>query len=218
MVWRKMMGCACAPAGRLLAAGLLLAALSWPAAAQDDVDSWRWADDGTSSPYAVAVFGGEGTERNFSETLSNPFANDTTSDRMLALAVTRELAWYRNMLSFEVEAMYAYHFDRETYSEFGGAVYARWHDFPWNQYLLTTFAVGLGPSYTTIYPELETQDNPDNRSRWLNQLNLEATFALPRYPSTSLMLRLQHRSGVFGTFGGVWDASNFLVIGLRQHF
>lgn len=201
----------------MLATLLLMSALAWPAAAQE-VSSWRWAGTDGNSPYAIAVFGGEGTDRNFSETVSRPLANDTTSDRVLALAGTRELAWYGNMLSFEVEAMYAYHFGRETYSEVGGAAYARWHDFPWNRHLITTFAIGLGPSYTTIYPELETQDDPDNRSRWLNQFNLEATFGLPRYPSTALLLRLQHRSGVFGTLGGVWDASNFLVIGLRQHF
>ena len=39
-----------------------------------------------------------------------------------------------------------------------------------------------------------------------------------RDPSTALLFRLQHRSGVFGTFGGVWDASNFLTIGLRRQF
>ncbi len=78
--------------------------------------------------------------------------------------------------------------------------------------------VGPGSSYTSVYPALELQDGSNNRSRTLNQFNLEMTLAMPRCPTTSLMERLQHRSGIFGTVGGVYDASNFLTVGVRQDF
>jgi len=175
-----------------------------------DSQSWDWASETADTPYAIAVFGGEGTERNFSDTIENLHRFENSSDHLVAVAATQELAWFRDQLSIEGEVMYGYHFGRDEYHEFGVALFARWHDFPWNDYVLTTFAIGLGPSYTTEFPVLETQDDPTNRSRILNQFNLELTMAPPSHPTTSLMLRLQHRSGMFGFYGGVWDASNCL--------
>jgi len=32
------------------------------------------------------------------------------------------------------------------------------------------------------------------------------------------VLRIQHRSGIFGTMGGVTDGSNFMTAGLRHFF
>jgi hypothetical protein len=204
--------------------GLLLAAMPVQADGEGDgwwlfdSQSWDWASETADTPYAIAVFGGAGTERNFTDTLENFHSYESSSDSLVAIAASQEIAWFRDQLSIEGEVMYGFHFGREEYHEIGVALYARWHDFPWNDYVLTTFAVGMGPSYTTEFPMLETQDDPTNRSRTLNQFNLELTVAPPDDPSTSVMLRLQHRSGMFGMFGGVSDASNFLTIGLRQEF
>lgn len=200
------------PSLHLAAAALFLCALSAPAEAS------KWRGPGEDDKlHAVTAFIGEGTEDNFSNVLENFFYVEGTSDHVAALTVSRLLGWYGQSLSFEGELMYAWHHGRENYHEFGTAVYARWHDFPWNEYLVTTAAVGLGPSYTTEFPQLERQ--PDgSRSRTLNQFNLQATFALPAYPDVSLVTRLQHRSGVFGLFNGVTDASNFLTLGLRYDF
>ncbi len=205
----------------LLLVLLALAVLSTGARAEETVAptaSWHWAGSSDPSPWAVAVFGGQALDSNFSDTVTQPYSSDATGDYMVALEGSRTFAWYRDMLSFEGAAMGAYHFGHQQYEEFGGAVYARWHRFPWNDTVRTTLALGLGPSYTTIYPQIEAQNDPNNRSRWLNQFNIEATFGLPQYASTELLLRLQHRSGMFGTMGGVWDGSNFVVMGLRQHF
>lgn len=42
----------------------------------------------------------------------------------------------------------------------------RWHEFPWDHYLDTSFAWGIGPSYATeVSPiKLETNDSSD---QWL---------------------------------------------------
>lgn len=167
--------------------------------------------------YAVTIFMGEGTENNFSTIIENFFNVQRSTDHVLGLTGSRLLGWYGPSLSFEGELMYVYHYGREVYHEIGTAAYARWHDFPWNDYLLTTAAIGMGPSYTTAFPQLEAQ--PDgSRSRLLNQLNLQTTFALPSRPDIALVARLQHRSGMFGAFNGVTDASNFLTLGLRYEF
>ncbi|PKQ05951.1 MAG: hypothetical protein CVT72_08020 [Alphaproteobacteria bacterium HGW-Alphaproteobacteria-11] len=178
--------------------------------------SWR-APAPDDRLYAVTIFMGEGTEDNFSNIIENFFNVERSTDHVLGLTGSRLLGWYGPSLSFEAELMYAYHYGREVYHEIGTAAYARWHDFPWNDYLSTTAAIGMGPSYTTEFPQLEAQ--PDgSRSRLLNQLNLQTTFAMPSRPDIALVARMQHRSGMFGAFNGVTDASNFLTLGLRYEF
>lgn len=181
-------------------------------------DDWRWTDSDAEPVNALSAFYGTGTEDNFSETVTNPFGADGSGDKVIGFTYARRFAWFADQLSFEGELMYARHFDRETYHEVGAAVYARWHKFPWNRHVVTSFAVGMGPSYTTIYPELEKQSDPNDRSKLLNQFNLEVTLAMPSRPRTSLIGRLQHRSGVFGFYDNVTDASNFLSLGLRHEF
>jgi len=183
-----------------------------------DGGDWRHAKAAQEPVYAVSLFGGEGTESDFSEIFENVFDEESSGDRVLAITGARRLFWFRDQLSIDAELMYAHHFGRESYHEFGGAVYLRWHDFPWNSFVETTLAASMGPSYTTTYPALEAQPNEDDRSKLLNQLNLEVTAALPSLPRTQMLARLQHRSGMFGFSNGVSDASSFLTLGIRQEF
>lgn len=182
-----------------------------------DLGSWRWAG-GDDRLHSLAVFAGEGTERNLSDTLENLVDFEGSTDRVVAVAAGRRIAWFRDQLSLDGEAFYARHYGRERYHEVGLAAYLRWHEFPWSDILVTSFAIGAGPSYTTIYPLLESSEKEEDRSRILNQFNLEITVALPDYRHTSLVTRLQHRSGMFGIINGVRDASNFLTVGLRHEF
>jgi hypothetical protein len=185
-----------------------------------DGDNWYWADSLQHPLYSVAVFGGEGSRQPWDDMITEPWTIEGSGDWLVALAGNRVLGWYKDQLSIEVEGTVGYHFDRQTYYEFGLGIYARWHDFPWNDHVLTTLAVGTGPSYTTEYPilEVENESEPGAGSKWLNQLNVEATLALPRYPTTALLLRFQHRSGMFGLINDVHDGMSFVTIGLRQGF
>ena len=177
------------------------------------------ADDGTDRPWAVSIFGGPGSDLDLSDTLKHLPSFDNSSDRIAAVALSRELARFDGgALSLDGELMGAHHFGNQRYEEIGAGLYARWHVFPWNDRVLTTMAIGIGPSYTTATPELEFQPGEVHHSRVLNQFNPEITFALPSQPQTALLLRLQHRSGMFGLIDGGWGSSNYLAVGLRQHF
>jgi len=191
------------------ARGLVLAA----ALAFVSVDAAR-----ANGSNAITVFGGKGTEEDFSGILERLFQVDGSEDRVVGFALSREVVRPVPALGLEVEALYARHYGRETYHEVGAAAYLRWHVPLLAEHAPTTFAVGLGPSLVSRYPILERDDDPDIRSRLLNQFNLEASITVPSLPRTMLILRLQHRSGVFGLLGGVTDASNFLTVGLRQTF
>jgi hypothetical protein len=101
--------------------------------------------------------------------------------------------------------------DGEVIPDFNLGTVVRWRDFPWNRHIYTTFAVGVGLSYST---ELWTADigrhpGDDDRSQWKFWMPIEFTFALPRHPRHQLVLFIDHQSG--GTIfdkGGV-DAWGF---------
>ncbi len=179
-----------------------------------DLWDWRHAED---PKWSVAVFGGEGTNDSFSDIVGQLFNVDGNSERVLAAALRRRIGGFGNHLWFELEAMYGQHYGSQRYGEFGIALNGRVHDFPWDHFVVTTMAVGLGPSITTRQSQLEFQKT-GIRQKTLNQLNLELTLALPDYPNYALLGRLQHRSGIFGTINGVDDASNFVSLGMVVSF
>lgn len=187
---------------------LSLACLGSPAGAGTPPDEPR---------YFVNLFYGAGKERDFSEIVTRPYTPRPTADRMAAVAVGRELGRvYESRIAFEIEGLYAYHWPRGPYHEAGLALNTRWLDFPWNRWMPTTFAVGIGPSVTTRIPPIE-QDR-GHRSHVLNQFNLELTLALPQAPEVALLGRVQHRSGVFGLVNGVHGGSDFATIGFKWRF
>jgi hypothetical protein len=46
----------------------------------------------------------------------------------------------------------------------------------------------------------------------------EITLALPDRPEVELLLRLHHRSGVFGLVSDAWGGAQYATIGLRWRF
>ena len=120
----------------------------------------------------------------------------------------------------------AYRDDRQQNIDIYEAAFfanARWSNFPWNDTLMTTIAIGWGVSYTSDITANEAQDeidtDPDEGpQRWLNYLSFEYGVALPRYPQWQLFYRLHHRSGAFGLFASNDVGSNVMALGLRYQF
>ena len=94
---------------------------------------------------------------------------------------------------------------------------ARWENFPWDEYVKTSFAVGEGISYASAVPSLEKKCNDDTK-RLLNYLMLEATFALPQHPNLELIARIHHRSGAYGLYHAGNTGSNVVGLGIRYLF
>jgi len=175
------------------------------------------ATETTAHPWFVGAFAGIGLNTSFSQIFINPTGMSRTEDNIAVLTVGREVgrAFDRRM-SFELEAMYARHFGRQDIDEFSATIYARWHRFPWNSTIDTTLAFGIGPRYVTEEPLMEIEKGW--HTKILNQLNVEITGALPEYPDDQLVIRLQHRSGIFGLIDGVRDGSNFVTLGYKRYF
>jgi hypothetical protein len=131
----------------------------------------------------------------------------------------KEIARYRDRISYELEGQIAVHNGRQSHEEINGAVTLRWLPFPWDRYLDTSFAFGNGLSYATAEPPLEILDSDEKKSsQWLYYLFVEIAFAHPDHRQWDFFIRTHHRSGVFGLFHDVNSGSNFIGPGIRYRF
>lgn len=154
-----------------------------------------------------------------------PWDYDYKDSFLLSGTASRRVMDIGGWVSAELEAGVAQRFGDMHATEFWGALYLRWHAFPWNDYVRTSFALSTGLSYAT---KVEYWDRMGDRERkghnLLHYLSPELTFALPKYDAWELVLRYHHRSGggnIFGDtalFKGVTGASNHVTIGVRYRF
>lgn len=93
----------------------------------------------------------------------------------------------------------------------------RWANMPWNNYVVTSLAIGEGISYVSAVPAVEKKDNGHTK-RLLNYLMFEATFALPDHPRLQLVARIHHRSGAYGLYRAGNTGSNAVGLGIRYLF
>lgn len=95
---------------------------------------------------------------------------------------------------------------RSPFLDYNAALQLRWVDFPWNSYVKTSFAVGVGLSYSSrIYAMDFERHSGEDRSHLKFSLPIEIAFALPGQNNETLRFYLSHQSGGFHIFdkGGV---------------
>lgn len=103
-----------------------------------------------------------------------------------------------------------------AFPDYNAAFVMRWIDFPWNRYVETTFAMGVGLSYSSKIYAMDrfTHENMD-RSHLKIHWPLQWTFGLPAYPQDKLTLFISHQSG-----GHIFDVGgvNSIGFGYRRDF
>jgi len=80
------------------------------------------------------------------------------------------------------------------------------------------FVFGLSAISSPIGQEGLRQIDNHGSANLLFYLGFDVAFALAGFPNTELVLRIQHRSGAYGTLGGLKEGNNANVIGIRQRF
>jgi len=168
--------------------------------------------------WATTIFSGPLTSQTSSKIIRR---HDFGKSGIIALAISKEIATYlNNRLGFELESVAVQHFGHQKHFEGAPiAIIARWKCFPWYKTLPTTLAIGDGISIATRKPKLEVKRRGKHDSdKTLNYVMAEATFSLPCYPQWAFVLRYHHRSGMFGTFHGIHDASTVLAAGVKYWF
>jgi hypothetical protein len=177
-----------------------------------------------SDDCAAAFFGGREITTPMSSVflVHNPVApwNDQTGNAgVMAAAVSRRLATLFGALDLEAEAGMDQRFGDMHATTGWLAAGFRWTSFPWNDVITTTIAFVDGGSLASqIDTEERTRSKNGRGSDFLNFASPEITFALPDQPQYELVMRYQHRSGIFGLINGVYEASSFATIGFRRTF
>jgi hypothetical protein len=190
-----------------LVCALTLVAFSCrPAAAWGDERLW-----------AVTLYGATLSGDTLGEMLT--FQAELDSDyKLVALALTRKMKSVGSHIDLELEGSVAKHYKGMNHFELSALGSARWHTFPWDKWLTTSVAAGLGLSLATAEPEFEV-DNHGESQKLLGYLLGELTFGLPRFPDWALVARIHHRSGASGSFGqGIRGASNSFGWGVKYRF
>jgi hypothetical protein len=165
--------------------------------------------------WGLTVYGARLTDGDLDNTAT--FRFDWEDAYLVTVALSRRFYTYRDLIDFEVEGQVAKHFDEQDHWEFNALGISRWLPFPWDHYIDTSFAMGLGVSYATETPEIEKKNHNDT-NQFLAALLFEAAFALPDVPQWEFVARIHHRSGAFGLFNGVTGASNAWGLGVRYNF
>jgi hypothetical protein len=96
------------------------------------------------------------------------------------LGLSRRLYTFRDYFNIEIEGQIAKHFGAQDQWEFNLIGYFRWLLFPWDAYLDTSFAAGVGLSYATSVPQIEAQ-NYDKTAQFLGALMFEFAFPFPKF-------------------------------------
>jgi len=187
-----------------------LLCLGAPARADDD----KVEADINRPKWFLTVYGGAHAQDDIGDVFTFN-AKFEDNDYIAVLALAREFWHYKEYISFEVEGQIGKHFNNDTFWEFNGLIIGRWHAFPWNKYVDTSIAVGDGLSFYTEVSKVEKEDD-DDAQKTLNYLMFELALGLPQYPRWDLVVRIHHRSSIFGLYGA--GGSNYVCGGIKFSF
>jgi hypothetical protein len=178
-------------------------------------------DNGSSAlprrPWFVTGYYGFGTDGDITQFPGISHDSQFVRSFFIDLAAGREIWQIMEPLALEVEGQALKHFGMQTHFEFDLALGLRWHAFPWDAYVDTSFAVFNGLSWATQKPQIEIERRRKT-AHLLNYVAIEFDFSLPEEPEWALAIRLHHRSGAWGSFDGVYGGSNFFSLGVRHRF
>jgi hypothetical protein len=178
-------------------------------------DSSDTEKTGPDYKWFVSIYGGPHTHEDLHE-MAVLEADYSGGNYLTVVALAREIYQYKQWVSFELEGQVGKHFGQDNDQwEFVGAILGRWHPFPWDKYIDSSFAMGAGLSYNSDISETESQTE-NHAQRLLGYLAFELTFGLPQYPRWDLMFRIHHRSGAKEIIGE--GVSNYLCVGLKFAF
>jgi hypothetical protein len=168
------------------------------------------------SPWSVFAYGGKWTDTRFVQVIRGK--TEFRRSYVWVAGVSRKIHDFHEHLGTEGELNIARNSGLQNHFEINGAVSLRWNTFPWDRYVNTSLAYGLGLSHAFERPPIEEQ--PHRRAaRTIVFMPAELTFAPPKSQESpwELIVRIHHRSGAFGV---VRDAggSNFVTMGLRYRF
>ena len=129
------------------------------------------------------------------------------------------------VVSFEAEMGIGQRWGIQTETELWGAIYVRWHLFPWNHRVKTTIGISSGLNWASGISDWEVhRSGNEEGSQLLHYLSPEITLAWPKNPNFEVLARFHHRSGgsdMFGPnsiFNNTGSGSQYFLLGTRYRF
>ena len=176
-------------------------------------------------PWAATVWGGQSIDSNFGDTF---FFNGRMRPEYLLGATLQKRIWKAGPFALEIEGSVLGH---QAYQQKGGEFN---QSVPFADTPSQTFGEGIlglgarvwlqpwlslgvveGVSIFTANSNYE-RTYRENYAKFLNYLGFELEALVS--PQLSLVGRIHHRSGAFGTYSGVRDGSNAYLIGARYRW
>lgn len=195
-----------------------------------DIDAPESLKTDRGGDHSVTAWFGQATNTVFTQTIYSPwtaemvdlyFVGGSVSYRLGTLGdvlFDPHLGSLGNDVTIEIEGGLNYHFGNENLGEGWAALYFRYDGFPWNDYVYTTIAINTGLSMLSENSDFERSRSDDQSVQLLHYFSPEITVAAPDHKDLELVLRLHHRSGMFGLFDGIWNGSSFVTGGIRYRF
>ena len=183
------------------------------------------------APDSILVFGGWATETDFTTVVSKPWTAHLNDVGVIGASYSHRLGTVNELLgdfalgpvgdyfAIEAEGGISGRFGGESLGEAWAALYLRYDGLPWNDTIYTTLAANIGLSVLTEISDFELERGGDGKAtEVLHYFAPEFTFASPENKDLEVVLRLHHRSGVFGLFNGITTGSTFISTGIRLRF
>jgi hypothetical protein len=193
-----------------------------PSSAEETSKSSGWSVhdifSACSGDCGVLILGGQSITRSPLQRIvigTAPIRFDNT--QLIGLAISRPALTYGNWFTIEAEAGAGQRVGNMHEEQFWTALYFRVKPFPTNRFVRTSIAVSTGLDIATGISALERRRSYGHPSLILHNFSPEITFALPDYPETHLVFRIQHRSGLYGLINN-GSGTTFLAVGLRHFF
>lgn len=183
---------------RRILMGLALAAFATAAGAQ------------TKSPWSATLYAGVSTNRNITDVLDSGFA---VHNAMAGFSLNRRLVNLGGGFSLAAEGQITQYTFGHNYETAALGLGMEFNRFPWRW--PTAFSMYTGPSYAI---------NPVTTARHfkgkalLNYLGMELAVAIPKARGWDGVIRIYHRSGMWGVYSLNYDESSMIGIGLRKRF
>lgn len=166
--------------------------------------------------WTVFAYGGKWSDNRYGEIIRT--TTELRDSHLWVAGMSRSLIRFYPHLQLEGEWNLGRHTGRQDHFEMNAALSLRWNTFPWDDYLDTSFAHGIGPSYAFSRPPIE--DDSDKKAERLllfMQTELAVSPPAPGGSRWAWFVRIHHRSGIFGVLSDA-SGSNFLTTGIRFKF
>lgn len=168
---------------------------------------------------ALTVYGGALMEGHFPGSAMIPFGSGFDERYLAGVAASREFKRFSNGITLGAEAGLAARLGPDTSFEAWAGASIGHTGFTFGAVnIAPSLVVGLSAVNKTVGIERRREEFRGGDGRVLFYLGPEVAFTHQSHPNVSLVYRIHHRSGAWNTLGGMRDAYNANIIGLRYKF